>query len=112
MKYKESGEPVEGCEITFNNQTKIAGKDGDIIFDSIPAGRYNLKVRKEYMESVVIENFNLYSDTVITILLDSARYKVTYHLVDSYNLADIPFVKINVGPKAGTTDANGTATFF
>ena len=111
VKNRETGEAIEGCAITFNSETQYSDMEGDLAFQSTPAGRYTVEASKEHMDPISNRTISIYSDTLITLWLEPARYEVTYHLMDGYNGTNISNVEIVIDTLVQSTDMNGKATF-
>ena len=111
VKHRETGESLEGCMIRFNNEITYSDSHGESILEPTPAGRYPLEVRGEGMETFSGEIFSIYTDTLLTVWLDSATYEVTYRVEDTNSQARIPDVEVSVNNLIQTTDIDGETTF-
>ena len=63
------------------------------------------------METFSGEIFSIYTDTLLTVWLDSATYEVTYRVEDTNSQARIPDVEVSVNNLIQTTDIDGETTF-
>lgn len=76
----ESGQPIEACEVRIAGQKGISGSDGRISFSGINYGNYLVEFRnKVYNEDIEI---SIYSDTSLTISLDSALHEINFQVFD------------------------------
>lgn len=109
VRSNESGDYIEGCKVGFNQQTNYSDESGEVEFQSVTSARYSVVTSKENMNPFKKE-ISIYSDTTITLWLDTARHKVTHLLLDSYSKTPISGALVTMDTLDLITDLNGEAT--
>jgi len=106
IRYSKSNEPVDNSEVQFNNKTSYTDESGHVSFMA-QAGQYMLNVHKRHLESVVNRKLEILSDTMIAILMDSAKYKVTLMVRDAETGQKLSIVEISVHSQTLASNFSG-----
>lgn len=107
-KNSESGMPVENCLIEFNEKTYYTDVNGTVLINE-PEGQYLLNAAKRHLKPLVNQQVNISSDTVITLMLDSAKYQVALQVFDHQTGNILTFIDVNVNTGLQEKSSNGEA---
>ncbi|MBP9932268.1 MAG: T9SS type A sorting domain-containing protein [Chitinophagaceae bacterium] len=110
VKSKKLGLPVESCSVSFNNKTEITNSNGEAFFREFN-GEYILVAEKKHLEPLKNKSFTIESDTILTVLLDSTLYNVTFQVEDSLSGNILSNVTITFGSQLKNTDFFGLTSF-
>ncbi len=76
------GNPVEGAEITFDEEEYTTNIDGEVEIEDVVASFYSYRVEKEGYNTVE-DNVIVNDDISINVVLESETYIVTFDIVDN-----------------------------
>lgn len=108
----ESGEAIQDCQVTFNNETKMTNESGEAEF-RVTAGFYDVIAEKRHYGTKSFSNRSVYSDTVFAVSLDSAEviYNVKFRIEDESTGENLSAVKIELKEQEQTTGIEGESRF-
>ncbi|MFZ5940156.1 MAG: T9SS type A sorting domain-containing protein [Bacteroidota bacterium] len=103
-------EALEGCSVELEGESGITDSNGEANF-VLPQGDMILNISRIYFEPVVDKALFIKKDSVLTILMDSADFKVNVKVLDAERGTAVTGVTITTAGGVYTTDNNGEYTF-
>ncbi len=112
IKNTESGNPVENSLVTLNEESKYTDENGEVSF-AAKADFYNVSVEKRHYNSVFKKNISVYTDTLLTLMLDSAEvfYNIKFQLLDKTSGEKLSAVEVNIDNQQATSGLDGSVDF-
>lgn len=102
--------PLSASAVTLNSETLFSDIDGEAGFVTL-SGLQDLTVSRRFYETAHFQDINVFHDTTITVLLDSADYTVSFFIGDPNYEVGIPGVLIHVNNDAVLTGEDGKASY-
>ncbi|MDX2430222.1 MAG: T9SS type A sorting domain-containing protein, partial [Bacteroides sp.] len=109
--YKQTGASLEGCTLRFNGEEGTSDENGLSQFLAQP-GDYLVGVEKEHLETITDMALSVYSDTLITLSLDSSSYEVVLQITDIQTGALLSGVIVSSAGQDEVKSSEGMAGFF
>lgn len=111
----DTGEPIQGAEVTVGEATGITDSGGDVSFNSFTVGDYELSIQAAGYNTLSRE-VTIQADDNIRFLYgltpEEDNTDVKINVYDTDTGESIPGAEVTVGDTTGITDSGGDLTFY
>ncbi len=108
---KNTDDPVEGCEVGFYGNLQQTTENGEAIFTDVPYGRYDISASAENYIILLLDDLEIYSDTLITLLIHREELTVTLLVTDKTDSKVVARAMVYLNSIQGFTNASGEINY-
>jgi hypothetical protein len=103
---------IEGATVRINGMEAGTDVTGSAEFRDVAPGRISVRVNKKGFEDLVLEEFELFRDTLLEVHMQPETRTILLNVRDSYTGSPVTGVSLRMENQSETTDHNGSAQFF
>ena len=105
---KVSEDPIAGCKVECDEEERISDDQGRVTY-LMMEGIYALRLSKTHVDTLLVEEVHILSDTIIYLDLEMTAYRVSFEVSDSTSGDLLRDVEIKIGDLATLTNSDGEA---